>query len=146
MNNVINKIIEKLEDKRNKYSDLADGSNFNGFHSEDIEYTAKTEMCEEMIEIINQVVEEHNNGWILCNEQMPEEYESVFSKYKGTDSWKPCMFEKASDLVSVTVTNKKGEVVTCYMHTRDGEWSGLKDDNTVIAWQPLPYPYKEKTN
>ena len=132
MNNVINKIIEKLEEKAENNARMG--------------YMTAYDVTKECISTIKETVEEYNNGWILCNEQMPKEYESIFAKHKDTDSWKPCMFEKASDLVNVTVTNKKGEAVTCYMHTRDGEWSGLKDDNIVTAWQPLPSPYKEKTN
>ena len=138
MNNVINKIIEKLEKKIFK-AELHDF----GWEGQ----TVDNLLClGDVAEITQEVAEEHNNGWILCSERMLEEYESVFAKHKSTDFWKPFMFEKASDLVNVTVTNKKGEAVTGYMHTKDGEWSGLDYDNIVTAWQPLPSPYKEKTN
>lgn len=58
------------------------------------------------------------NDWIPCSERMPEERDSIFKKFKGTDKWRNAMFEKMSDNVNVTV-------VKC----------------TVIAWQPLPESY-----
>ena len=92
--------------------------------------------------------EEENDGWILCSERMPEEHDSMFAKWKGTDKWRKGMFAKASDDVIVTVLYKDGEVRTTYAHTIDGKWSCdlLKIYNTykIIAWQPLPEPYKPK--
>lgn len=32
--------------------------------------------------------------WILCNERLLEERDSIFAKFKGTDKWKNGMFEK----------------------------------------------------
>ena len=32
--------------------------------------------------------------WIPCNEKMPEEHDSIFTKLKGTDKWSNAMFEK----------------------------------------------------
>ena len=132
MNNVINKIIEKMEEKAENNAKMG--------------YITAYDVTKECISMIEEIIEEYNNGWILCDEKMPEEHDSIFAEYKDTDLWDSFMFEKASDLVNVTITNKKGEAVTGYMHTTDGEWSGLKDDNIVTAWQPLPSPYKEKTN
>ena len=88
----------------------------------------------------------HNNGWILCSEQMPEEHESMFAKLKGTDNWCKGMFEKASDMVLVTLIDEEGNAITTYAHTMDGKWScSLLKLNLykVIAWQPFPEPYKE---
>ena len=56
------------------------------------------------------------------------------------------MFEKASNEVNVTVANKKGDSATTHAHTLDGKWSCdfLKCNKSyqIIAWQPLPEPYK----
>lgn len=46
MNKAFEKILKKIEEKRNKYQRLADGSNFDGWEEEDIKYSAKAEMCE----------------------------------------------------------------------------------------------------
>ncbi len=48
--------------------------------------------------ILQEVAEEHNNGWILCSEQMPEEHDSIFARYKGTDNWHESMSVKSLSL------------------------------------------------
>ena len=48
MNKAFELILKKIEEKRNKYQRLADGSNFDGWNEEDIKYSAKAEMCEEL--------------------------------------------------------------------------------------------------
>lgn len=84
--------------------------------------------------------------WIPCSEQMPKEHDSMFAKLKNTDKWSDAMFEKLSDDVNVTVEFEDGTRMTKTMHTTDGKWR----DNInivkfeVIAWQPLPEPYKEE--
>ena len=82
--------------------------------------------------------------WIPCSEDMPAEYESVFARFKGTSKWMEGMFEKCSDDVIVTVKFTDGSRKTMAMHTTDGEWR--KSDlpiREVIAWMPMPEPYKE---
>lgn len=32
--------------------------------------------------------DEKENGWILVSERLPEEHDSIFAKFKGTDNWK----------------------------------------------------------
>lgn len=81
--------------------------------------------------------------WIPCSERMPEEYESIFAKFKGTDQWRRAMFEKMSDNVNVTVEFEDGTRKTMKGYTVDGKW---KPDTAVkckvIAWRPLPKPYQ----
>ena len=38
--------------------------------------------------------DEKENGWIPVSERLPEEHDSIFAKFKGTDNWKRGMFEK----------------------------------------------------
>ena len=101
---------------------------------------------DDVIRIIDEVTEEHNNGWIPCSEQMPEEHKSIFAKHKGTDNWCDGMFEKYSDDVNVTIEFKDEERMTMTLHTIDGKWpcdlSKFKKSYRVIAWQPLPEPYQ----
>ena len=61
MNRAFEKILKKIEEKRNKYQRLADGSNFDGWNEEDIKYSAKAEMCEELKEIVHEVAEEYKD-------------------------------------------------------------------------------------
>lgn len=81
--------------------------------------------------------------WIPCSERMPEEHESMFAKFKGTDKWDSAMFEKVSDDVNVTVEFENGKRKTKTLHTVDGKWNGGQRGVKfkVIAWQPLPEAY-----
>ena len=64
--------------------------------------------------IIQKIVEDYNNGWILCSDRMPEEHDSIFAKLKGTDKWNDNMHEKVSDWVNVTVTDRYSNTITTY--------------------------------
>ena len=35
-----------------------------------------------------------STNWIPVSERLPEEHDSIFAKFKGTDNWKRGMFEK----------------------------------------------------
>ena len=63
MNEFIRKLIARLEKQKNKYQELADSSNFDGWHQEDIEYTSRMEMCEEILEIVNELAMEYDNDF-----------------------------------------------------------------------------------
>lgn len=81
--------------------------------------------------------------WIPCSERLPEEHDSVFAKYKGTNKWNDSMFEKVSDDVNVTIEFEDGIRRTKTMHTTDGKWKKeVFARYKVIAWMPLPEPYK----
>lgn len=43
---------------------------------------------------IENMDDEKENGWIPVKERLPEEHDSIFAKFKGTDNWKRGMFEK----------------------------------------------------
>lgn len=84
-------------------------------------------------------------NWIPVSERLPEEYDSIFAKFKGTDNWKRGMFEKTSKYVIATVVFDEGAVLVEQAHTTDGIW---RTDNevfggTVVAWMEYPEPYKE---
>lgn len=86
--------------------------------------------------------------WIPCSERLPEERDSIFAKFKGTDKWKDGMFERISENVLVTVEFDDGTRRTEVSHTVDGKWkfdiSVLQ--RKIIAWSPIPEPYKEEIN
>ena len=138
MQEVFEKIIEKLEEIR-------------------IKKTCKKEKCDtkelcricvvdDAIEIVKQEAEKYNNYWIPCSERLPEESESIFAKYKGTEKWKDNMFEKMSDEVNVTIEKEDGKRLTMHAHTVDGKWKNdmlrVYETWRVIAWQPLPATYQ----
>lgn len=140
MKEFINKLIERLEEyPHGKYEDEYGKGFSNGIN---VAIKEVNELAEEYKLLEN--IEQQNNGWIPCSERLPEEHDSIFAEYKGNDKWRSGMFEKSSDDVNATIEYKNGTRKTKTIHTVDGVWkidSIVKGE--VIAWQPLPTPYKE---
>ena len=70
----------------------------------------------------------YNNGWIPCSERLPDVPEGI----------------EDSECPEFNVTIKGAELATTLKYAPDGTW--FNDDGeiyNVIAWQPLPEPYKE---
>ena len=113
-------------------------------------YLDRANIYGEVMRVIDRLQDEHcNDGWIPCSSgKMPMEHDSIFANYRGTKKWNDAMFEKISDEVNVTVVDEKGNGTTTHAHTVDGKWECdlLKCNKTykVLAWQPLPQPYKPK--
>lgn len=81
--------------------------------------------------------------WIPCSERLPEEHDTMFAKFKGTDKWSDYMFAKKSDKVNVTVEFDDGSRMTQTLYTVDGKWKRETNiECKVIAWQPLPPVFK----
>ena len=76
---------------------------------------------DEAIEVVCKITEEYNNGWIPCEVRLPEEDEWVLGQ--GT-----------YDIM-----------ITCLTETYKGkQWIDINCDNrAIIAWMPLPAPYKK---
>ena len=78
-------------------------------------------------EIVQEVAEEYNNGWIACSEKLPELRQDV--------------------LVTVKYTGFMGMhgywIQTGHMEA-ENDWWGNCAGGEVIAWQPLPEPYQPK--
>ena len=82
--------------------------------------------------------------WIPCSERLPEEHDSIFSRFYGTEKWRDAMFRKTSKTVIITVEHLDGTRQTAPCHTIDGEWNqSSKGRGKVLAWMPLPEPWKE---
>lgn len=142
MKEFIRKLIGRLKERENHYRDEA--KKVNKF--------PKIRICRELqmrsystaIKIVNKLAEEYNNGWIPCSERLPEEHDSIFAKYKGTDKWKEGMFEKTSDRVLVSAQSDGGKSIVFESSTTDGKWRDEERRGCkVTAWQPLPEPCKE---
>lgn len=83
--------------------------------------------------------------WILCSKEMPEERESIFNRYYGTDKWRQGMFRTCSQYVFVTVERAaSGGRHVAIAKTIDGKWKlnycTCKYDK-VIAWLKAPKAY-----
>lgn len=87
-----------------------------------------------------------SDGWIPCDKQMPEEHDSMFAKWKGTERWSNAMFEKISKDVNVTVEYEDATRNTITMHTLDGKWNypNRVMKQKAISWKPLPEPDTKK--
>lgn len=98
-----------------------------------------------IMDYIENMNDEKENGWIPVSERLPEEHDSIFAKFKGTDDWKRGMFEKTSKYVITTVVFGDGTVLVEQAHTTDGIWRTDKKvlGGTVVAWMDFPMPYKE---
>lgn len=73
------------------------------------------ENCEFMTEVCEKLTkyeETENKEWIPVTKKMPEEHDSIFAKLKGTDEWKPAMFEKISKNVLATVEYDDGTLLS----------------------------------
>ena len=140
MNKSFEKILERLEQR------ISENTN------EDMTYKIPYFGLDIAKKIVKEVAEEYapdtnvgNNGWIMCDVKMPEERDSIFAQFKGTDKWKNSMFERMSEFVNATVEFEDGTRMVKHLHTVDGKWhmgSGFLKYK-VIAWKPLPSPFRE---
>ena len=93
MNKAFEKILERLKEKLKKseerYHRYLDDSNLSCmFDKSDIEET-RVDTIKEMLEIVQEVTEEYNNGWIPCSDRLPEEhklYDITFKNDAGIHS------------------------------------------------------------
>lgn len=156
MQEVFDKIIKKLEERSKEYNSGV--KNYGKWPEE---------MCTcDAIEIVKQEAEEYNNGWISCSERMPEVETKVliFAKRKYKDGGvrnivttamyeDGTMSENDSNWRWEDIDGEWDEENDCYIipegwwedkiYNYDGELNNAVDDK-VIAWQPLPQPYKPK--
>lgn len=141
----IEKILQEIEEMKYPIDGIGCGL-------EDARITDRYESAEygwnEAADMAYDVVKNHlsdteNEGWILVEDGLPEERNSMFAKWKGTDKWSESMFEKISSDVNVTVEYEDGTRQTITAHTLDGKWAlpNRVVKQKVIAWRPLPESY-----
>ena len=98
--------------------------------------------CEQTLSALADEIKK--GGWISVEEAMPEEHDSIFAKFKGTDKWCNSFWEKNSNTVLVVLVNNLDEdnFVVGTGKTIDGEWTTesmlLKDRAHVVYWMPFP--------
>lgn len=88
--------------------------------------------------------------WIPVSEKLPEEHDSIYAKFYGTDKWNDAFWRTTSKEVLVTIEYEDGTRIVESSHTTDGKWWIEKKTTLskfkIVAWMPLPNPYKEKEN
>ena len=166
MQEVFEKIIEKLEERKQLHERMIAYESKNGTVTEEFQARKAVEVVENAIEIVKQEAEKYNNGWIPCSVAMPPVETEVFivakRKYRGGEV----------RYITTTAMHEDGTVLendSCWRWEYiDGEWDEENDcyiipegwwenrhynpdevynntvDDEVIAWQPLPQPYQPK--
>jgi hypothetical protein len=117
----MNKAFEEILDKLNQVP--------NEFRHE--EYN---EAIRDVVNFIERYKEKNNNGWIPCSERLPRDYEEVLADVRGIG------FDSLKDAEMVGYFKEKGKWF--YSHGMQYLVDGGK--TRVIAWQPLPEPFKER--
>lgn len=146
--NVLEKILEEIEERVNFRECLVKYEKRRGTITDVCRNKGALEELDIIAEIIRSHMDEvEHDGWIPVEDGLPEEHKSMFAKLKGTHMWNNAMFEKVSDEVNVTIELEDGTRKTTTSHTLDGKWKVEKEcvvNKKVIAWRPLPEPYKPK--
>ena len=100
----------------------------------------------DIIEIVQEVAEEYNDGWIpIKTRPMTEEEKEYYSEYlsEGNGIIYDCPLP--DDGQEVLITSKYGSVDKTTFYTDCGNYfEQYEDYDEVIAWQPLPKPFKER--
>ena len=112
MKEVFDSIIDKLEDLHAEYINQYGVVGSN----------PRASAVSRCIRTVEEVQEEYNGGWIPCSERLPE---------KGAD---------------VLLSLRSLDVYTGFMANTEGcfyvEGEGYVELENVLAWQPLPAPYR----
>ena len=151
MNKAFEKILERLIIIRDKYSkDTTYGKNHISAYNKALKIVQ--EVAEEYIstEHINCSADTSTNtstnGWIAVKTRpMTEEEKEYYSEYlfEGNGFIYECPLP--DDGQEVLITSKYGSVDITTFYTDFGNYfENYEDYDEVIAWQPLPEPFKER--
>ena len=91
---------------------------------------AEFNVYKKCIEIVKEVAEEYNGGWIPCNERLPDD-----------DNYILISFENFS--LPIVGRYEEDETGGAF-YIGDEDETCISQDLFVNAWQPLPEPYKER--
>ena len=147
MNKAFEKILERIEEKLKKseerYHRYLDDSNLPCmFDKSDIEET-RVDTIKEMLEIVQEVAEEYKGGWIPCSEGLPEESGYYLVTYHD---WSDGNFlPKYDDTYVRRLHYQISDHFVGWNYPKNVDDRAENDcHKEVIAWQPLPEPFKER--
>ena len=121
MKEFIDKLIERLEEEHERCINIYGivGGN------------APAMEVKQCMDIVNELAEEYKGGWIPCSERLPELTE-------GTE------YFKQSKCCLVALKWWDGDITeSVAWYNQSGVWNEDSKNCKVIAWQPLPAPFKE---
>ena len=126
MNKIFEKILERLDAKKQYFQKFYEAD---GKTEEDECINKATQLAfDDAKNIVQEVAEEYNSGWISCSERLPEEN----GMYLCTQN----SYDLATNKNIIRVST---ELVEFY----NGKWRRAK--NLVVThWQLLPEPFKER--
>lgn len=106
-------------------------------------------LCELIVpaELVREIISaQPEEDWIPVDKDMPDEYDSIFTRFHGTDKWRDGMWLKSSAKVLVTVEFEDGTRLTETAKTIDGKWATENRirKRKVVAWKKMPKEYKGK--
>ena len=129
MQEVLEKIIDRLEERASFLSDCTKYGNKDAEQQKNSYSTMMmyevADLVDDLIEIVKQEAGQYNNGWIPCSERLPDEA----GTYNIT----------AFDGRTLRSTHAKWQP-----RLKSWNLTGTMAYWKVIAWQPLPQPYKPK--
>ena len=85
-------------------------------------------------------------GWISVEDRLPEETESMFARFHGTEKWDNAMWLKESKQVIVAIEFSDGGRRVTLGRLHDSEWHTAVSvilPHTVTHWMPFPEPPNE---
>ena len=114
-------------------------------------YKPTMEEMSNSMDLLKELVDKANSlEWIPVSESLPDVHDSIFAKLYGTDKWDDTFWRTKSKEVLVTIEYENGARTVKSSHTTDGKWWIEKETTLskfkVIAWMPMPEPYKENEN
>ena len=135
----INKVVEELEELKMRYFLTIANT---GDEKSDFAYENVGNALDKAIEIVKQEAEQCNNGWIACSERLPEESGYYLVTYHD---WSDGNFlPKYDDTYVRRLHYQINEHFVGWNYPKNVDDRAENDcHKEVIAWQPLPEPFKE---
>ena len=112
------------------------------------------EFCEEfkdsIIKYVNQTAEQYNNGWIPCSERLPEECVPVNVTWinRNPESYYAKIKDVPFSATAVYYNSKwywySTTCVDYLIEYGENDFDLVDKDIDIVAWQPLPLPFRDK--
>ena len=141
MNKAFEKILERFDAKKQYFQKFYEKVG----KTEEDEYINKaTQLAfDDAKQIVQEVAEEYNGGWIPCSERLPEESGYYLVTYHD---WSDGNFlPKYDDTYVRRLHYQISEHFVGWNYPKNVDDRAENDcHKEVIAWQPLPEPFKER--
>lgn len=143
MNKEFEMILERLEERKQLHERMISYEHENGTITEEYQARKAVDVLNYAKQIVQEVAEEYNGGWIPCSERLPEESGYYLVTYHD---WSDGNFlPKYDDTYVRRLHYQISEHFVGWNYPKNVDDRAENDcHKEVIAWQPLPEPYKER--